>query len=632
MNKLDGSEGTLSVDLEPVGRRAAVPAGTTLLGAAQSAGVEIAAVCGGSGTCGKCRVQCIEGKLSAPTAAELRFFNETELAAGYRLACQAIPLGDVKINIPPESLSTPQRLQIEGLETEIAPEPVIEILDVDLMPPNLHDLRSDTVRLANALADQGMPRPFFGQPVLRSLSTRLRDQDWSLRLALRRPPAARGREPADRPRSGGHSRVQPRREVVGAIRRDQQAVGLAVDIGTTKMAAYLVELVTGRTLAKAGLMNPQIAYGEDVVSRIAYANENADGRRVLQERLVEGLNDLTGSLCVEAGIDSQQVVDAVVVGNTAIHHLFTGLPVAQLGTAPYIASVSEALDIEAEYLGLKLAPGARVYLPPNIAGYVGADHVSMLLATEAYKVIVPTIALDIGTNTEISLALDGELLSCSCASGPAFEGAHIHAGMRAAPGAVEYVQIGTDGVHVQTIGNRPAVGICGSGILDIVAELRNAKVVGHTGRMQKSHPRVIPWPGGGAFVLVDKADTHNGHDLLVTRRDVNEIQLAKGAIRAGVDVLLAEASLTHDDLGRFIVAGAFGTYLDLKSATRIGMFPPIPLNRFKQVGNAAGSGARQMLISQSQRRLAESIVEQVTYVELTAHPSFTDIYMDAMVL
>ncbi|MCJ7548235.1 MAG: 2Fe-2S iron-sulfur cluster-binding protein, partial [Anaerolineae bacterium] len=246
MNRLDGSEETFTVDLEPVGRRAAVSAGMTLLGAAQGAGVEIAAVCGGSGTCGKCRVQCIEGKLSAPTASELRFFNETELAAGYRLACQAVPLGDVKINIPPGSLSTPQRLQIEGQETEIAPDPVIEILDVDLVPPTLHDLRSDTVRLTDALADQGVDRPFFGQPVLRSLSTVLRDEEWSLRLALRRVPTACGRATvSDRDPGVADSQVQPLREVVGAIRRDQPAVGLAVDIGTTKIAAYLVDLVTG---------------------------------------------------------------------------------------------------------------------------------------------------------------------------------------------------------------------------------------------------------------------------------------------------------------------------------------------------------------------------------------------------
>ncbi len=589
-----------------------MPAGKTLLDAAQRAGVEIVAVCGGAGSCGKCRIQRIEGLLSPPTVDEQRFFREDELAAGYRLACQALPLSDVKINIPPESLSTPQRLQVEGQETEITPEPVIEVVDVELVPPKLQDLRADTVRLTDALAERGMSRPFFGQPVLRSLSTKLRAQAWSGRLVLRH----RG----------------PGRETVGLLPREEAVVGLAVDIGTTKIAAYLVDLFTGRTLAMDGLMNPQIAYGEDVVSRIAYANEHPDGRQILQERLVSGLNDLTGSLCKTAGVRRDQVVDAVVVGNTAIHHLFCGLPVEQLGASPYIAAVSEPLDIEAVDLGLELSPGAQVYLPPNIAGYVGADHVSMLLATEAWRAEVPTIALDIGTNTEISLAMNGELLSCSCASGPAFEGAHIHAGMRAAPGAVEYVQITQDSIRVQTIGNRPAVGICGSGILDVVAGLRAANIVGSTGRMNQSHPWVVPWQGGGAFRLVPQAGTGNGHDLLVTRRDVNEIQLAKGAIRAGVDVLLNEAGLGYDDLGAFIVAGAFGTYLDLKSATQIGMFPPLPLNRFRQVGNAAGTGARQMLISGARRRLAEAIVDRVHYIELTAHPSFTDIYMSAMVL
>jgi uncharacterized 2Fe-2S/4Fe-4S cluster protein (DUF4445 family) len=611
----------VSVDLQPIGRRALVTPAMSLLDAAQSTGVEIAAVCGGAGSCGKCRVQRIEGDLTPPTADERRFFNEDELAAGYRLACQAYPRSDVKINIPPESLSTPQRLQVEGQETEIAPDPVIETVDITLTPPTLDDLRADTVRLTDALKEGGTQRPFFGQPVLRVLSEQLRSHDWSVRLALRHQRAGNG---------------QPHSEVVGVLRRDQPVVGLAVDIGTTKMAAYLVDLKTGHTLAKDGLMNPQIAYGEDVVSRIAYTNEHPDGRDVLQRRLIAGLNDLVTKLCATAGIDREQIAEAVVVGNTAIHHLFTGLPVAQLGASPYIAAVSEPLDIRADHLGLTLAPGAKVYLPPNIAGYVGADHVSMLLATEAWQAEAPTIALDIGTNTEISLAANGKLLSCSCASGPAFEGAHIHAGMRAAPGAVEYVQITPDGgdgeIRVQTIGNRPAVGICGSGILDIVAELRQAGIVSRNGRMTKDHPRFVDREGGGAFLLVDEAHTGNGHDLLVTRRDVNEIQLAKGAIRAGVDVLLNEAGIRYDDLGAFIVAGAFGTYLDLKSATRIGMFPPLPLNRFQQVGNAAGTGARQMLISVARRRIAETIVDRVRYIELTAHPSFTDLYMSAMVL
>jgi uncharacterized 2Fe-2S/4Fe-4S cluster protein (DUF4445 family) len=621
LEEIPESTTQFSIDLEPVGRRALVAAGRTLLDAAQSAGVEIAAVCGGAGSCGKCRIQRILGELSPPTASERRYFTEAEITAGYRLACQAVPLSDVKIHIPPESLSTPQRLQIEGQETEVAPDPVIDTVDVDLVPPTLEDLRSDTVRLTDALEAKGMPRPFYGQPVLRNLSAELRSSDWSARVAVRCQETVWGKQ-----------HPYPRREVVGILSKEDPILGLAVDIGTTKMAAYLVDLTTGHTLAKDGLMNPQIAYGEDVVSRIAYANEHVEGRELLQSRLVAGLNDLVSTLCRDADVDRSQIVDAVVVGNTAIHHLFTGLPVAQLGASPYIAAVTEPLDIEAEHLGLVLAPGAKVYLPPNIAGYVGADHVSMLLATETWQAQVPTIALDIGTNTEISLAKDGQILSCSCASGPAFEGAHIYAGMRAAPGAVEYVQIAGDDIRVQTIGNRPAVGICGSGILDVVAELRAADIVGRTGRFQKQHSRVVPYKGGGAFLLVESRNSGNSHDVLVTRRDVNEIQLAKGAIRAGVDVLLAEAGLTYEGLGAFVVAGAFGTYLDLKSATRIGMFPPLPLNRFRQVGNAAGAGARQMLVSQSRRYTAESIVDRVRYIELTAHPNFTDVYMEAMVL
>ncbi len=636
MAKRDERVDQVWVDLQPVGRRISVVPGTTLLEAAQQAGVEIAAVCGGAGSCGKCRIQLMSGELAAPTVSERRFFAEAELQAGYRLACQAPTLTDVKFNIPPESLSTPQRLQIEGEEIEIEPDPTIRVVDLLMDPPALDDLRSDTTRLADTLVNEGLDRPHLGQSVLRSLSDELRAGNWSVRLALHRQDTFTGGVidfSAGSPISAGY-------EVVSVLAQGQSPVGLAVDIGTTKMAGYLIDLETGKTLAKDGLMNPQIAYGEDVVSRIAYANQHAgrnpDGRTTLQRALVAGVNDLLGTLCRDAGVERKQVVDAVVVGNTVIHHLFTGLSVAQLGAAPYIAASSEPLSLEATRLGLSMAPGARIYLPPNIAGYVGADHVAMLLATGAWQASEPTIALDIGTNTEISLALGDRVLSCSCASGPAFEGAHIHAGMRAAPGAVEYVQIEEDQLRVRTIEGRPAVGICGSGILDVVAQLRAASVIGPSGRLKPDHKlwqsHIVKWDGGGAFRLVDKADTGNGHDLLVTRQDVNEIQLAKGAIRAGVEVLLAHAGLTHADLHAFIVAGAFGTYLDVKSAINIGMFPPLPLHRFQQVGNAAGTGARQMLISRERRRIAESIVGRVHYIELTAQPSFTDFYMEAMVL
>ncbi len=600
------------VDLEPVGRRIGIWPGETLLDAARKAGVEMVAVCGGAGSCGKCRVRLAAGQLSAPTPVELRVFDAAALESGYRLACQARPLADVRLDIPPDSLSAPQRLQVEGQEGEAAPDPVVSSVELTLAPPHLHDLRADTRRLRDALAAQDGPRPYFAQPVLRDLSERLRAHNWSVQLVLRKQSSIN--------------------EVVGILRPGDSPVGLAVDIGTTKMAGYLIDLTTGRTLSKAGIMNPQIAYGEDVVSRIAYANAQKDGRRVLQARLMESLNDLVGDLGRAAGVSREQVVEAVIVGNTAIHHFFAGLPVSQLGESPYIPAVGASLDLCTCHLGLELAAGAKVYLPPNIAGYVGGDHVAMLLATEAWRAATPTVALDIGTNTEISLAAAGRVLSCSCASGPAFEGAHIHAGMRAAPGAVEYVQIVNGDVRVQTIGGGPAVGVCGSGILDAVAELRAAGIVGRSGRMSSRHPRVIPWDGGGAFVLVPEAESGNAQDILVTRKDVNEIQLAKGAIRAGIEVLLREAGLTYHDLGAIVVAGAFGTYLDLESAMRVGMFPPLPLTRFRQVGNAAGTGARQMLISKARRRLAESIAEKVEYVELTVHPEFMDVYMDALYL
>ena len=266
--------------------------------------------------------------------------------------------------------------------------------------------------------------------------------------------------------------------------------GLAVDIGTTKLAAYLVDLATGHTVAKTGEMNPQIGYGEDVISRIGYCAEHADGRIVLQARLVETLNTLVTQLCHEAGATQPQIVDAVVVGNTAMHHLFAGLPVDQLGRAPYVAAVSDPLDLRAADLGLVLAPGASVHLPANIAGFVGADHVAMALATGAWEETDRcVVALDIGTNTEVTLTRGGRIWCCSCASGPAFEGAHIQDGMRAAPGAIERVQIGEDGKpHLKTIGDQPPVGICGSGILDAVSELLRTGIIDRKGAFQAGAP------------------------------------------------------------------------------------------------------------------------------------------------
>ena len=384
------------------------------------------------------------------------------------------------------------------------------------------------------------------------------------------------------------------------------------------------------TAGKLGAMNPQIAYGEDVVSRIAYANQSDSHRLTLQARLVETLNEMLAELCAGAGARREQVVDAVVVGNTAMHHLFAGLSVRQLGQAPYVAAVTEPLNLPVGQIGLAMAPGATVHLPPNIAGYVGADHVAMLLATQAWQAKDVTVALDIGTNTEISLAVGGRLLSCSCASGPAFEGAHIQAGMRAAPGAIERVHRVEGEFRISTIENKPPVGICGSGILDAVAEMLAGGVIDRRGILQRGVEGVRNGERGGEFLLVPAKAGEAGHEILVNRRDVNEIQLAKAAIRAGVEILLLEAGLADADIQQFIVAGAFGTYLYLPSAVRIGMFPDLPHERFHQVGNAAGMGARQMLISIHKRQEALEILKKMEYIELTTHPAFSDTFVQAI--
>ncbi len=510
---------------QPVGKRGVSRPGQTLLAAAQAAGVGLASVCGGAGTCEECRIRLASGQLSPPTLAEQAALGAEALAGGFRLACQAEPLGDTVVDVPPESLTAAQRLQLEGCELHVRPDPAVAV-------PGAH--------------------------------------------------------------------------------------GLAVDVGTTKLAAYLVSLETGQTVARSGAMNPQIAYGEDVISRIAYAGSAPGGARQLQSVLIEAINELLSDLCRTAAVRPEQVLDAAVVGNTAMHHLFAGLPVEQLGRAPFSPATTEPVRIPAAELGLALGPDARVYLPPVVAGYVGADHLAMLLATGAWRSARPTVALDIGTNTEISLIVNGKVTCCSCASGPAFEGAHIHEGMRAAPGAIERARWSEGRLLWQSIEDRPPVGICGSGILDVVAALQDAGMLRPTGVLIGPRPEIV---------LVPAAEGGLGRDLVVTRRDVHEVQLAKSAIRAGIEVLLTDAGLGSEQIEDFVVAGAFGTYLDLRSALRIGMFPPLPLDRFRQVGNAAGTGAQQMLVSVAERRAAEGLACQIGYVELTLRPEFTGLFM-----
>jgi len=415
-----------------------------------------------------------------------------------------------------------------------------------------------------------------------------------------------------------------------------------VDLGTTKIAGYLVDLETGEELAADGVMNPQIAYGEDVIARLAHAARDPGGSRRLAEAVRAAINDLAGSLAADAGVARDQIAAASIVGNTAMHHLLLALPTRQLSVSPFVPATSRPLDVRARDLGLELAPGAYVQLPPCVSGFVGADHVAMVLATGLDRADRVAVGLDIGTNTEIALCKPGApgapdvpgasrvpgraaLISASCASGPAFEGAHIHDGMRAADGAIEDIRLTPDGAELRVVGNTRPVGICGSGIVDAIAELRRTGRVNERGRLRADAPGVRRGRHGRdrlEFLLAPAADTGNGKDIVITQGDIDEIQLAKGAIAAGVRVVLQATGTDPDSVEEVIVAGAFGTYLNLDSALDIGLLPRLPRARYRQVGNAAGAGAKATLLSVTERDRARRIAEHVNYVELTTFPGF----------
>jgi len=600
-----------TIDFEPVGRRGECPAGRSLLEAAHLLGVDLVSLCGGQGTCHRCKVQVLAGRVSPPTENEKGTLSTQELKNGYRLACETCPLGDCKVGVPPESLTAPQRTQVEGLEVAVSPEPPVRAYHLELPPPSIEDLRADAKRVLETLYQQHQVRCCtVDLEVLRTLSPQLRSGNWQAQASVRGD------------------------EIIAIRPWPSRQLGLAVDVGTTKIAGYLLDLDSGQTLAAQGIMNPQIASGEDVISRIAHIGKSPSAAAQLQRLVIKALNQLIVDLCAEIQAEAEEILEIVVVGNTAMHHLMLRLPVAQLALSPFLPAVSEALDIKARDLGLRIAAGAYVHLLPNIAGFVGADHVAMLLSTGVWQASGVTLAMDIGTNTEVALVSDGEIASVSCASGPAFEGAHIKDGMRAASGAIERLRLVDDAVEYQTIGGTPPVGLCGSGILDAIAQLHLAGVLDAGGRMG-DHPRVRTVGKQREFVLVSEEEREGWGEqekrpaITITQHDVRELQLAKGAIRSGIQVLLEATGHAVPEIEQVIIAGAFGSYIDVDSAMTIGILPRLPLGRFRQVGNAAGMGAKLALISQRQRFEAQRIANRVRYIELTTAPHFTQTFINA---
>ncbi len=594
------------INFQPIGRRGQCSADECLLDCARRLGVGISNVCGGQGTCYSCKIQLLSGTLSKPTTSEIEIFSPQELENGWRLACQAYPTSDCKLSVPPESMTTSQRTQVEGWEVDIPVEPSVRVYRVKLQPPSLSDLEADADRLLGALKQQHqLECSRIDIDVLRTLSPRLRSWGWECMASV-----CNGEVVALQPCSSHH-------------------LGLAIDLGTTKIAGYLADLSTGQTLAAKAIMNPQVDYGEDIVTRISRVLGSPAEAARMHELAASAINQLAIDLCGEINVETEEIVEAVVVGNTAMHHLLLRLPVAQLACSPFLPAVSQAQDIKARDLGLDIAPGAYIHLLPNIAGFVGADHVAVLLATETWHAEGVVVVLDIGTNTEVSLVNNGEITAVSCASGPAFEGGHIRDGMRAASGAIERLRIADDSVQYQTIDNVPPVGICGSGVLDAMAQLYLAGIIDKGGRMKDGHHRVRTYEKRREFVLVSEAERNGQPAIVITQQDIRELQLAKAAIRTGIQVLLEASGRSEEEISQVVIAGAFGSYIDVSSAVTIGMLPSLPLDCFRQVGNAAGTGAKLALISRSKRSEARAIASRVHYIELANAPSFMQTFTGA---
>ncbi len=633
------------VIFQPSGRRGEVPDGTDLLDAARNLGVDIESICGGKGTCGKCKVRVEEGffekdsmdsrmeHLSPLTDVERKFLKPSD-GPGMRLACAARAHGDVKIFVPEKSRAGKQVVRKAARELNIAIDPAVKKYFVELARPSLHEpITGDLEKLRGALSENyGLDGKNLSIdfPVLKDLQDTIRKGNWCVTVSV-----WKGREII---------KLEP-----GFI---ETAYGLAVDVGTTTVVGYLTDLSTGKVVATESMMNPQVPYGEDVMSRITYAMTNPDGVRRMQGAIIEGLNEIisniitnarnSGALNSEALGGGETVVDMTIVFNTAMHHIFLGFNPEHIGRSPFIPAIQHGLDIKARDLGIKINPGSYIYVLPIEAGFVGADNVGVLIAMEPYNIDEKVLIIDIGTNGELLLGNRERVCSTSCATGPAFEGAQIKMGMRAAPGAIEKVRIdpATKEPLYKVIGKEQwqteiekvdAKGICGSGIIDAIAWMYKAGIIDKSGRfdMTAETPRIRKdHEGKPEYVLAWARETSIGADITITQADVRALQLAKGALYAGAKLMMHKMGI--EKLDKVLLAGAFGSYIDKESAMTLGMFPDCEIENVYAVGNAAGDGARMALVSNLKRQEAEERARWVEFVEIAIEPAFEKEFMQAM--
>jgi uncharacterized 2Fe-2S/4Fe-4S cluster protein (DUF4445 family) len=607
--------------------------GSTVLDAARKLGAGVESVCGGKGLCGKCKIRIEEGyfpkyrirsaiaSTHTKSQANGKFINKTQLRRGYRLACQTLIHGDIVVFVPEESRKGQQVVRKEATARKIKLNPAVKKYYVELQPASLHDPLGDFERLREALAKKYQIEVVnIDYPVLLKLQNTVRRRGWKVTVS-----------------------VWKDREIIAIeAGKVEKGYGLAVDIGTTTVAGYLCDLTTGEVVATDAMMNPQVAYGEDIMSRINYAVKGKNGLQQLHRTIIRGLNEIIGNAAAKAGVRRTDIIDMAAVGNTCMHHLFLNIDPRHLARTPFPPAIHHSVDVKARDLALRIGAGAYVHVLPNEAGFVGADNVGVLIAEEPYKQDAMLLIIDIGTNGELLLGNRKRLLSTSCATGPAFEGAEIRHGMRAAAGAIEKVKIDplTKDVQFKILGsekwnteveNIGARGICGSGIFDVTAQMFRAGVIDKSGRFNTGlpSPRMRVLNGEPEFVIAWARETAINHDIVICQRDIRAIQLAKGAMYSGARLMMHRLGI--DRVDKVILAGAFGSYIDKESAAVIGLFPDCPLQNVSAVGNAAGDGARIALLDVDKRLEADVMSRKVEYVELTVEPNFNRTFTQSLI-
>ena len=619
----------------PSGKRGRFAVGTPLLTAARLLGVDIDSVCGGRAICGRCQVLVAEGEfakhgvrssaasLTEVSATEKRYGERKGLAAGCRLSCQAKVQGDVVVDVPQNSQVHRQVVRKEAEARDIELYPLVKLHYVEVAEPDMHDPSGDLQRLELALAREWQLKNLeCDLTTLQQLQPILRAGDWKVTVAVH-----------------DESRI-----IAVWPGFHETAFGMAVDVGSTTIAAHLCDLVTGEVVTSAGRMNPQIRFGEDLMSRVSYSMMNPGGAAQMTAAVREALSQLAGEVAAAAGVERESIVEATIVGNPIMHHLVLGIDPVELGGAPFALAIDRAVTVTAAEIGVALHPNARVYALPCIAGHVGADTAGVILAERPDLTDEMTLLVDVGTNAEIVLGNRQKLVACSSPTGPAFEGAQISCGQRAAPGAIERVRIDRETLEprfkvigsdlwsddpefaVATAGTG-VTGVCGSGIIEVIAEMYLAGILTQDGVVDGSlaarSPRVVANGRTFSYVL------HQGAQMLsITQNDVRAIQLAKAALMAGIRLLMERLGVEKVD--RIRLAGAFGAHIDVMYATVLGMIPDCDLTKVTSAGNAAGTGARIALLDSRSRETIENLVRRVEKIETAIEPRFQEHFVEAM--